>query len=259
MVKPREFRRLYRLRKGDFWQAVITFLAVLTFDEVLAGLLIGVLLSLLALIVRTSDPQLSVLGRIPGSASFRSTKHHPNAIQTPDLLIVRPDEGVFFANAATLHKSIRNLVNSSDPALRATILDLEMTNELDVPSTEMLGELHEELASREIQLLLAGLHAPVQDMLDRSGLTEQIGVENMYPTVLEASLAYTQAHLEDITPDEVDTVIDRIEAFIQIISIASEQADEEQRAKLAKVTERLDEIKRKLDSEAAGWATSCPA
>jgi MFS superfamily sulfate permease-like transporter len=251
MVKPREFRRLYRLRKGDFWQAVVTFLAVLTFDEVLAGLLIGVLLSLLVLIIRSSDPQLSVLGRIPGSASFRSTKHHPNAIQTPDLLIVRPDEGVFFANAATLHKSIRNLVNSSDPALRATILDLEMTNELDVPSTEMLGELHEELASREIQLLLAGLHAPVQDMLDRSGLTEQIGVENMYPTVLEASLAYTQAHLEDITPDEVDTVIDRIEAFIQIISIASEQADEEQRAKLAKVTERLDEIKSKLDSEAA--------
>ena len=84
MIKPRAFRRLYRLRKGDFWQAAVTFLAVLTFEEVLAGLLIGVLLSLLTLIVRTSDPQLSVLGRIPGTIAFRSTKYHPDAIQTPD-------------------------------------------------------------------------------------------------------------------------------------------------------------------------------
>ena len=243
MVKPRAFRRLYRLRKGDFWLAVVTFLAVLTFEEVLAGLLIGVLLSLLALIIRTSDPQLSTLGRIPGTVAFRSTKFHPGAIQTPDLLMVRPDEGIFFANAAALHKSIRDLVINGDPVLRATILDLEMTNELDVPSAEMLGELYGELEGREVQLIIAGLHAPVSEMLDRSGITEQIGAANVYPTVLEAVLAYTQAHVEEMTPDDVDAVLGRIDALTQLISMASEQAGEEQQAKLAKAAARLDEIK----------------
>ncbi len=249
MVKPRAFRRLYRLRKGDFWLAVVTFLAVLTFEEVLAGLLIGVLLSLLALIIRTSDPQLSVLGRIPGTVAFRSTKYHPEAIQTPDLLMVRPDEEVFFANAATLHKSIRDLATTGDPALRTTILDLEMTNELDVPSAEMLGELHEELSGLKIQLIIAGLHAPVREMLDRSGVTEQIDAANVYPTVLEAVLAYAQAHVEEMTPDEVDAVLGRIDTLTQMISIASEQAGEEQQEKLARAVERLDEIKSSFDPD----------
>jgi MFS superfamily sulfate permease-like transporter len=249
MVKPRAFRRLYRLRRGDFWQAVVTFLAVLTFEEVLAGLLIGVLLSLLVLIVRTSDPQLSILGRIPGTVAFRSTKYHPGAIQTPDLLIVRPDEGVFFANAAMLHKSIRGLVTTGDPALRATILDLEMTNELDVPSAEMLGDLHEELAGLEIQLIIAGLHAPVREMLDRSGVTEQIDAENLFHTVLEAVLVYAQAHVDELTPDEVDAVLGRIDMLTQMISVASEQAGDEHQAKLAKAVERLEEIKSGFDTD----------
>ena len=42
---------------------------------------------------------------------------------------------------------------------------------------------------REVQLIIAGLHAPVQEMLDRSGVTEQIGAANVYPTVLEAILS----------------------------------------------------------------------
>jgi MFS superfamily sulfate permease-like transporter len=249
MVKPRAFRRLYRLRKRDFWLAMVTFLAVLTFEEVLAGLLIGVLLSLLALIIRTSDPQLSVLGRIPGTVAFRSTKYHPGAIQTPDLLIVRPDEGVFFANASMLQKSISEMVTTGDPGLRATILDLEMTNELDVPSVEMFGELHEELEGREVELIIAGVHAPVREMLDRSGVTEQIEAENVYPTVLEAVLAYAQAHLDEITPEEVEAVLGRIDMLTQMISVASEHAGDEQQAKLAKAVERLDEIKSGLDAD----------
>jgi SulP family sulfate permease len=243
MIKPRAFRRLYGLRRGDFWLAVVTFLAVLTFEEVLVGLLVGVLISLLALIIRTSEPKLSILGRIPGTIAFRSTKYHPGAIQTPDLLMVRPDEGIFFANAATLHKSIRELVINGDPVLRATILDLEMTNELDVPSAEMLGDLNEELEGRQVQLIIAGLHAPVKEMLDRSGVTEQIGAANVFPTVLEAVLVYAQAHVEEMTPDDVDSILGRIETLSQMISMASDQATEEQQAKLDRAAEKLEEIK----------------
>jgi len=249
MIKPRAFRRLYRLRKGDFWLAAVTFLAVLTFEEVLAGLLIGVLLSLLALIIRTAEPQLSLLGRIPGTLAFRSTKYHPHAILTPDLLIVRPDEEVFFANAAVLHKNIRELAVAGAPDRQTVILDMEMTNELDVPSVEMLGDLHEEMKGSKIQLVIAGLHAPVKEMLDRSDVTEQIGAANLYPTVLEAVLVYAQAYVDEMTPDELDAVIGRIDMLTQMISVASEQAGAEQQDKLSKAVERLEDIKRGFDAD----------
>jgi MFS superfamily sulfate permease-like transporter len=65
MMNVAEMKRLYKLRRTDFWLAVVILLAVLTFD-ILIGLLIAVVLSLLALIARAASPKMSVLGRVPG-------------------------------------------------------------------------------------------------------------------------------------------------------------------------------------------------
>ena len=249
MFKLGEFRRLYQLRKGDFWLAVITFLCVLTFDEVIAGLLIGVFLSLLALIWRTSSAKLSVLGRIPGTVAYRSTAYHPEAIQDPGLLIARPDEELFFANAASIRKVVRRRIAASEIPIRTTILDLEMTNELDVPGTEMLAQLHEEHEAVEIEFKLVGIHAPVQEMLDASGLTERIGAENIYPTVLEAVLSYASEHLADISADDIETFIDRIDALTEFFMFASEHVGEEHQEKLGTAIDRLEQARSRLESD----------
>ena len=249
MFKFGEFRRLYQLRKGDFWLAVITFLCVLTFDEVLAGLLIGVLLSLFALIWRTSSAKLSVLGRIPGTVTYRSTAYHPDAIQDPGLLIARPDEELFFANAASLRKAIRRRIAASEIPIRTTILDLEMTNELDVPGTEMLAQLYEEHEAVDIQFKLVGIHAPVRNMLDASGLSEKIGPENIYPTVLEAVLAYAADHLDEITADDIETFIDRIDALTEFFVFASDHVGEEHQEKLRSAIGRLEQAHSRLESK----------
>jgi MFS superfamily sulfate permease-like transporter len=243
MFKPQEFRRLYWLRRQEFWLALITFLAVLTFEEVLVGLLIGVLFSLLALIARASSPKMSILGRLPGTIAYRSTTYYPDAIQKPGLLIVRADEGIFFANAASLRNALRSQITASDPPIRATIFDMGMTDELDVPSTEMLATVHEELEEMKIQLKIAVLHQPVRDMLEATGLLEQIGPENIYPTVLEAALAFTAEHLEDLDPDDIDTVIHRINTLSETLTFVFEDASEEQQAKLDVVIDQLEDIR----------------
>ena len=243
MFKPQEFRRLYWLRRQEFWLALITFLAVLTFEEVLVGLLIGVLFSLLALIARASSPKMSILGRLPGTIAYRSTTYYPDAIQKPGLLIVRADEGIFFANAASLRNALRSQITASDPPIRATIFDMEMTDELDVPSTEMLATVHEELEEMKIQLKIAVLHQPVRDMLEATGLLEQIGPENIYPTVLEAALAFTAEHLEDLDPDDIDTVIHRINTLSETLTFVFEDASEEQQAKLDVVIDQIEDIR----------------
>jgi MFS superfamily sulfate permease-like transporter len=251
MIKIKDFRRLYRLRRVEFWLALITFLGVLTFEEILAGLLLGVLLSLLALIGRTSQPKLSVLGRIPGTVMYRSSINFPEAIHDKGLLVVRPDEGIFFANAAGLRQAIRKRVVNAGPALRTTILDVEMSNELDVPSVEILEKLHEEHLALGIQFKLAGLHSPVQKMLDASGLTEVIGPKNIHATVLEAVLSYTAENFDrirdEITEDDIETIINRIDTLTEIFGYASERVSETHQERVGAVIDRLVEARSRLD------------
>jgi MFS superfamily sulfate permease-like transporter len=72
------------------------------------------------------------------------------------------------------------------------LLDLEMTNDLDVPSADMLKELNEELEQRRIVLLLSRVHADVRSVLDRSGTTERIGAERIYRHMTEAAADFVR-------------------------------------------------------------------
>ena len=71
MFKWREMLRLYKLRRVDFALALVTFLGVLTFDEALWALLLAVVLSLLALVWRTSQGRMIELGLARGTAQVR--------------------------------------------------------------------------------------------------------------------------------------------------------------------------------------------
>jgi sulfate permease, SulP family len=69
--------------------------------------------------------------------------------------------------------------------VKSVLLDLELTNEIDIPSADMLKELEADLDAAGVQLMLARVRPPVRDLLDRSGVTEAIGAENIYNRVLE--------------------------------------------------------------------------
>ena len=117
MFKWREMLRLYKLRRVDFALALVTFLAVLTFEESLWALLLAVVLSLLALVWRTSQGQMSELGLVRGSlSSRRSARLRPAREVTPisGLLIFAPEESLFFANADTVRVQITNRLAATD-------------------------------------------------------------------------------------------------------------------------------------------------
>jgi MFS superfamily sulfate permease-like transporter len=179
MVRARELRRLFTVRRADFVLALAALVGVLVFD-VLPGLLGAVALSFLLLAYRASRPDLSVLGRLPGRDELVDMQRERDSRPVPGLLIVRPNEGLFFANAAPLRERLLALAGASDPPPRAVLLDLEMSNELDAPGADALAELHEELERRGIGLLLSRVHAQVRETLDRGGVTARIGEEHLY-------------------------------------------------------------------------------
>ena len=112
MVKVAKLQHLYHVRRADFILAVVALLAVLTF-ETLEALLIAVIVSLFALVWRVSQPRLAVLGRAPNSLQFKDIRRHPEKKTVPGLLIVRPENGLFFANAAGIREVILSQMQSA--------------------------------------------------------------------------------------------------------------------------------------------------
>jgi high affinity sulfate transporter 1 len=246
MMRVGEMKRLYRLNKVDFALAMIALFGVLIF-EVLAGLFIAVIISLLVLIARTSAPKLSVLGRSPDKLDFGDVRRHPENRTLPGLLVIRPNEGLFFANASSLSDTINELVQISDPPAKAVLLDLEMTFELDVPSADALAELKKDLERADVALLVTRVHGEVRDMLDHSGVTDKIGAENFYPYIIEGVFAYLRDNEE--AAEYARGIAANVRDLIAIVDLAAEQADETVKLRLQSTRERLLAVNEVIDPD----------
>jgi high affinity sulfate transporter 1 len=192
MVKVEKLKHLFRVRRADFVLALIALFAVLTF-ETLEALLIAVIASLFALVWRISQPRLAVLGRAPDRLEFGDVRRHPDYRTVPGLLIARPESGLFFANAGGFRDAVIAEIEASAEPVRAVLLDLGATVDLDVPAADMLAELAEELRGRGIRLMLTRVIAPVREILDRAGALEKIGPESIYGTQAEGVAHFLRA------------------------------------------------------------------
>ena len=92
MMNVPEMRRIYRVQRFDFWVAIVAILGTLAFG-VLAGVILGIGLSLLWLIAVATHPQMPTLGREPGTQVFRDVIENPDDEQIPGVAVVRLDGG----------------------------------------------------------------------------------------------------------------------------------------------------------------------
>ena len=196
MIKVAKLKHLNKVRRSDFVLAVVALLAVLTF-ETLEALLIAVIASLFALVLRASQPRLAVLGRAPNSLQFSDIHRHPENKTVPGLLIVRPENGLFFANAAGIREAIiREMLSSAEP-IKAVLIDLGATTDLDVPSADMLETLREDLSSRKVRFMLAHMITPVRQMLELAGVMGKIRPQDVFIGEVEAVLDYLSTQYDD--------------------------------------------------------------
>ena len=237
MVKVGKLKHLYHVRRADFILAVVALLAVLTF-ETLEALLIAVIVSLFALVWRVSQPRLAVLGRAPNSLQFRDIRRHPEDKTVPGLLIVRPENGLFFANAASIREAILTEMQSSAEPVRGVLLDLGATTDLDVPSADVIEKLHEDLSSRDVRFMLMRMIMPVRQMLELTGVMEKIRPEDVFVGPTEAVLDYLSsqgnaAGVQELLRSAATSVRVLLEAHSFTVPV-------ERQAALAAVVDNLD-------------------
>jgi high affinity sulfate transporter 1 len=191
MIDVPELRRLYRVKRLDFVIAVVAIVAVLS-AGVLAGVVIGVALSLAWLVFVTTAPKMPLLGREPGSRLFRELEEHPEVETFPGVAVVRLDGGLFFATADALHDRLREIAQERGPALHGVVLDLEGVDFIDAQGSAKLREISELADTHDLTLRLARVKARVLAVLDADGVIDRVGPHHVHGEVheaLEAQLA----------------------------------------------------------------------
>lgn len=184
MMDLPEMRRLYRVHRFDFWVAVAAILSTLAFG-VLAGVVIGVGLSLLWLVWVGTHPEIAVLGRQSGTQVFRDLGEHPGDEQFPGVVAIRVDGGLFFATSDTLEDSIRQVIHE-EPALTGIVLDCEGINFVDSQGAAKVLEIIELAEESGITLRLARLKTAVRRTLEKDGVIERLGEDKVHGNVFRA-------------------------------------------------------------------------
>jgi SulP family sulfate permease len=172
LVDLGSLKRTWRYSRQDGAAQLATLLGVLLIG-VEAGILIGVGLSLLLFLWRTSQPHMAVVGQVPGSEHFRNIERYA-VVESPDVLSLRVDESLYFPNARYLEERIGELI-AARPQVRHLVLMCSGVNLIDASAIESMEAIVERLKAAGVQMHLSEVKGPVMDQLRRSDFLQHFG------------------------------------------------------------------------------------
>ena len=178
LIDVAEARFLWRVKRTDFALMLLTFVATLGLG-IEEGILVGVIVSLIVLIHRSSRPHTATMGRLPETNTFRNVKRHPDALTRSDVVVFRMDASLHFANAALLKDEIHKIM-VADPALQQLVFDAYPINDLDATGAEALKEIIEDFHASGYEFYFAGVKGPVMDVLKKAGVVDLVGVDHFF-------------------------------------------------------------------------------
>jgi high affinity sulfate transporter 1 len=183
MITSPKLQKLRLASPVEFWFGVLALAGVLLID-VLQGMIIGVVASLLFVVYKTCRPHISSLGRVPGvPGAYSDLTRHPENTPVPGVLIVRVDTQLYYANALTVRDRVKAMIAELAAPPRAVIFDSAAWDVIDVTSTDVLQGMVKELHGNGIDVYLAEVHAPVLAYGRQTGLLDAIGEDHVFPTV----------------------------------------------------------------------------
>ncbi|MEI6561847.1 MAG: sulfate permease [Verrucomicrobiota bacterium] len=174
-------KRIYRYYPRSSVLAAVTTAGVLV-GGVIPGILLGVAISLIGLINRISRPVDAVLQEVPGRG-YHDISDTLESQTVPGLIAYRFYAPLLFSNSGHFTERVRELVAASSTPVRWFLLDAQAITDIDVTAVEALVHLKEELREKGIVLKIARANRPLREILQRVGVTHDLGEENFFPSV----------------------------------------------------------------------------
>jgi len=189
LSKPEYLRDLFARSRWEFTLAAIVIAGELALG-VPHGIALGVALSLLMLIYRTSHPQGAVLGQLPGTEAYRDVQRHPEAITFPGLLIWRGGGDLFFASIGHLDEGLKAALAASRPPAKHVLLDADSVNFVDTTGCDAALSTIKELQSQGITFAFARMRDEVRERMRLGGIEAVVGPANFYERVTDGLRAW---------------------------------------------------------------------
>jgi len=185
LIDFKEAIHLWSSNRTDFFMLLITFLATLGLG-IEQGIGVGVVLSLVMVIYRTTRPHVAVLGKVPDTHHYRNVDRFHEVEERDDLLILRYDAQLYFANTTFFKDSLEEFIEQKGDDLKAIIINAESINALDSSAAHALEEVVGDLHRQGLDLYLTGVKGPVRDAMARARLIEKIGPDHFFMDIEDA-------------------------------------------------------------------------
>ncbi|MDF1802367.1 sulfate permease [Thalassovita sp.] len=164
-------RKTWSYSKVDFAAVAATIFLTLGFG-VEMGVSAGVILSIGLFLYKTSRPHVAEVGLVPGTQHFRNILRH-EVTTHPEIVTLRIDESLYFANARFLEDYIYDRIACDEP-IKHVVLMCSAVNEIDMSALESLEAINHRLDDLDIKLHLTEVKGPVMDRLKRSHFLDQL-------------------------------------------------------------------------------------
>lgn len=152
----------WRYDRGEGLVLAVTFATVLV-AGIEFGIAVGVAGALARHLRMEGHPHVAVVGRVPETEHYRNIHRH--RVETwPELLLLRIDESLWFANADVLERCLSDAI-AERPELRNVVLICSAVNHIDQSGLESLQAASRHLARANVRLHLAEVKGPVMDRL----------------------------------------------------------------------------------------------
>ena len=185
LVDFHHIRTIIRTSTSEAAVLAVTFLATLLVELEFA-IYVGVILSLLLYLNRTSHPHFTILAPDPGSdrRSFINITRKP-VDECPQLKMIRIDGSLFFGAVDHFSQELRAITRKTPEQAHLLIVGSGI-NFIDVAGCEALANEAHRLHVNGRKLYLCSLKNEVLNTLKRGGYLQRIGEENVFASKLDA-------------------------------------------------------------------------
>ena len=161
----------WRYDRGDGIAEIVTLLGVLVLG-IEEGISLGIILTFISYLRKTSQPHIAVVGRIPETGHYRNIKRH-NVETWQHLLLLRIDESITFANVNYIEDFITAELRRQTN-IKHIILIFTSVSDIDTTALEALENLNHALQASGMTLHLSEAKGPVLDKLEKTDFFTQL-------------------------------------------------------------------------------------
>lgn len=131
------------------------------------GVVIGLLLSFVAVVLRATNPPRSFRGMIPGKEAYYDLKRNRNAYPIRHTVIYRFSENLFFANIKVFQTDIENSIKEDT---KVVIVDAAAINSIDITAADRLEMMAENFERKGIKFYITEHSENVNEQMRKLGI-----------------------------------------------------------------------------------------